>query len=241
MGFDVAGKTGTAQVISNQGKAAARRNDQRPARQRLVRVLRAARQPGDRRRRVPRARRPRLERRADCASPDRHVLRQEGRAAAAAAADARHRLFPTAQANAGASWTNELVFERRLYYHIDWALLIAILALCAIGVVMIYSTTSDPTRAASHMTCHADLRDRARPRRDARDADPRLPDVHRQIASHLHRPPGPARLRAVLRHRADGRAALDRAGALQPPAVGIRQGRRRPGARQVLRREPRHA
>ncbi len=43
------------------------------------------------------------------------------------------------------------MFERRLYYHIDWALLIAVVALCALGVVMIYSTTSDPTRAASHM------------------------------------------------------------------------------------------
>jgi rod shape determining protein RodA len=43
------------------------------------------------------------------------------------------------------------VFERRLYYHIDWALLAAILALCGIGVAMIYSTTSDPTRATSHM------------------------------------------------------------------------------------------
>src|SRR5262249_44736352 len=37
------------------------------------------------------------------------------------------------------------MFERRLYYHIDWALLIAVLALCTLGVVMIYSTTSDPT------------------------------------------------------------------------------------------------
>jgi rod shape determining protein RodA len=43
------------------------------------------------------------------------------------------------------------VFERRLYYHIDWALLIAVLALCALGVVMIYSTTSDPTRGISRM------------------------------------------------------------------------------------------
>jgi len=43
------------------------------------------------------------------------------------------------------------MFERRLYYHIDWALLLAILALCGLGVAMIYSTTSDPTRAASHM------------------------------------------------------------------------------------------
>ena len=33
------------------------------------------------------------------------------------------------------------MFERRLYYHIDWALVIAVVALCALGVVMIYSTT----------------------------------------------------------------------------------------------------
>jgi rod shape determining protein RodA len=43
------------------------------------------------------------------------------------------------------------MFERRLYHHIDWALLAAVLALCAMGVVMIYSTTADPTRAASHL------------------------------------------------------------------------------------------
>jgi len=45
------------------------------------------------------------------------------------------------------------VFERKLYHHIDWALVIAILALCSLGLMMIYSTTSDPTsaRAASRM------------------------------------------------------------------------------------------
>src|SRR5437667_10198269 len=42
------------------------------------------------------------------------------------------------------------MFERRLYYHIDWALVAAILLLCAIGVAMIYSTTYDPARP-SHM------------------------------------------------------------------------------------------
>ena len=57
-GHDVSGKTGTAQVISNAGRQAAARR-QGPARQRLVRVLRAAGQPEDRRRRVPRARHPR--------------------------------------------------------------------------------------------------------------------------------------------------------------------------------------
>ena len=37
------------------------------------------------------------------------------------------------------------MLERRLYRHIDWLLLLAILLLCAIGVTMIYSTTYDPT------------------------------------------------------------------------------------------------
>jgi rod shape determining protein RodA len=33
------------------------------------------------------------------------------------------------------------MFEKRLYYHIDWAMLAAILALCTIGVIQIYSAT----------------------------------------------------------------------------------------------------
>jgi rod shape determining protein RodA len=43
------------------------------------------------------------------------------------------------------------LFERRLYYHIDWALLSAVFALCALGVVMIYSTSADPTRVTSKL------------------------------------------------------------------------------------------
>jgi rod shape determining protein RodA len=43
------------------------------------------------------------------------------------------------------------MFERRLYYHIDWALVIALIALCALGVTMIYSTTADPTRGISRL------------------------------------------------------------------------------------------
>src|SRR5215467_15322146 len=38
------------------------------------------------------------------------------------------------------------MFERRLHHHLDWALVIAILALCALGVAMIYSTTFDPAK-----------------------------------------------------------------------------------------------
>ncbi len=43
------------------------------------------------------------------------------------------------------------MFERRLYHHLDWALLAAIVALCAIGVLMVYSTTVDPTGGTSHL------------------------------------------------------------------------------------------
>jgi rod shape determining protein RodA len=43
------------------------------------------------------------------------------------------------------------MFERRLYHHIDWALVIAMLALCALGLMMIDSTTSDPTHPMSRL------------------------------------------------------------------------------------------
>jgi rod shape determining protein RodA len=38
------------------------------------------------------------------------------------------------------------MLERRLYFHIDWLLIAAVGALCAIGLAMIYSTTGGPTR-----------------------------------------------------------------------------------------------
>src|SRR5262245_26103583 len=41
------------------------------------------------------------------------------------------------------------MFERRLYFHIDWALLTAVLALCAIGLAMIYSATGSAARGGS--------------------------------------------------------------------------------------------
>ena len=39
------------------------------------------------------------------------------------------------------------MFERRLYHHIDWVLIVAVLAICAAGLSMIYSTTG----GASHI------------------------------------------------------------------------------------------
>ena len=41
------------------------------------------------------------------------------------------------------------MFERRLYYHIDWAMVGALLALCLIGLAQIYSATYTPERGAS--------------------------------------------------------------------------------------------
>ena len=38
------------------------------------------------------------------------------------------------------------MFERRLYFHIDWAMTAAVLALCLIGLAQIYSATGGPTR-----------------------------------------------------------------------------------------------
>ncbi len=38
------------------------------------------------------------------------------------------------------------MFERRLFHHIDWALAAAILTLCLIGLLQIYSATGGPTR-----------------------------------------------------------------------------------------------
>ena len=42
------------------------------------------------------------------------------------------------------------MFERRLYFHIDWALLTAVLVLAGIGVAMIYSTTYVVVEGGGH-------------------------------------------------------------------------------------------
>src|SRR5688572_28827479 len=38
------------------------------------------------------------------------------------------------------------MLERRLFYHVDWAMLVAVLALCMIGIVQIYSATGGSSR-----------------------------------------------------------------------------------------------
>ncbi len=127
----------------------------RSARSRLVRIFRSARQSGNRRRDLRRAQRARLDIGAHREIRDGDLLQQEGRQAAAEAldADARCRIRnPTSrrrlsrgaesQPRSGAprpAGTDML--ERRLYLHLDWLLLGAIMCLTFIGVAMIYSTT----------------------------------------------------------------------------------------------------
>lgn len=41
------------------------------------------------------------------------------------------------------------MLERRLYLHVDWLLIGAVYLLCAIGVVLIYAASNDPTRATA--------------------------------------------------------------------------------------------
>jgi rod shape determining protein RodA len=41
------------------------------------------------------------------------------------------------------------MLERRLYFHIDWLMVAAMLLLCCISVAMVYSTTWDPARNAA--------------------------------------------------------------------------------------------
>jgi rod shape determining protein RodA len=41
------------------------------------------------------------------------------------------------------------MFERRLYFHVDWAMIAAVVALCLIGLAQIYSTTTVPEEGTS--------------------------------------------------------------------------------------------
>ncbi|NDH64652.1 MAG: rod shape-determining protein RodA [Alphaproteobacteria bacterium] len=38
------------------------------------------------------------------------------------------------------------MFERRLYHHVDWVLIVAVLAICTVGLAMVYSTTGGASR-----------------------------------------------------------------------------------------------
>ena len=132
-GHDVCGKTGTAQVISNAGRSPPAQDD-KDLRDNGWFVFFAPRD------------NPQIagvvflehgihgaERGVGGASHPRHVLREAGRQAAAAGADARAaatRLQGSVRARGAPVRRRTLtaMFERRLYFHIDWLLLGAVLA-----------------------------------------------------------------------------------------------------------------
>jgi len=50
------------------------------------------------------------------------------------------------------------MFERRLYYHVDWALIAAVLALCIIGVIQITGLTENDSRESEHRVLRTAVR-----------------------------------------------------------------------------------
>ena len=133
------------------------------------------------------------------------------------------------------------MFERRLYYHIDWALVSAILALCAIGVAMIYSTTADPTRGGNPNLYRTQLYAIV----IGLGAMMFMLTIdYRAFTDKSH-----LIYIALLRRSSTCCSSVPQMGArrwiaigcLQSAAIGVCEGRRGPRARQVFRRESRHA
>ena len=246
-GKDVCGKTGTAQVISLQGRMAAGANSTTNLRDHGWFTFFAPRD------------NPEIAgvvflehgiHSANAASVAKHILadllREEGRQAAAAAADARrdaarHERSRSRSRRGRRGRSVAAMFERRLYFHVDWLLLGAILVLSGIGVAMIYSTTYITTadrRPRRPAGLDPALRARPRPDRAARLPRDRLPHARRALAVHLRRAARAAHLRAREGADADGRPALDPDRAVPPAALGVRPHRRGAAAGDVLRREP---
>ena len=213
-GRDVAGKTGTAQVISNQGKERARGATDKDLRDHGWFVFLAPqRQPRDRRRRLRRARRARLPGRADRQARHRDLLRAEGRPAAAGAERCRRPPTPapapvpaaplrTAASTAGPSadvrapplLPHRLAADRR-------------------GARALRDRPGDDLQRHRRRRPHlldADLRARPRRRRDGRVPGHRLPLARRQVAPDLPGDGAGAGRRAVLRRGARRLAPLDR-------------------------------
>ena len=198
-------------MISNTGRRRARAaRRQGPARQRLVRVLRAARQPADGRRGVPRARRftARTRRRSRTTSSTRSSPRRKGGRCRRPPTPKTLRLDykdPYAKKSAaapvgGQTGSSDSVRATALPSHRLGAGHRHSRAVRARrGDDQQHDRRSD-ARHVAHVH-HAALRHRARPGRDGLHADARLPHLHRQVAPHLHRPVRAAALRPVLRRR----------------------------------------
>jgi rod shape determining protein RodA len=86
------------------------------------------------------------------------------------------------------------MFERRLYYHIDWAMLAGMLALCAIGLAQIFSATGGFTASTTRRSTGSSSAGR-----DGVCLSDRLPVAGGQVALDLPRACSCCSLRAVLR------------------------------------------
>ena len=134
------------------------------------------------------------------------------------------------------------MFERRLFFHVDWLLLGAVLLLAAIGVAMIYSTTYVRLPDGSG---HAGREFWTQLYALAIGGIALLVCLtidYRFLAEHsLFLYAGLLGLLLfvlVAGDSADGRAALDRARPVQVPAVRVRAHDAGADSRDVLRREP---
>ena len=145
-GRDVAGKTGTAQVISLQGKERARGKTDQDLRDHGWFVFFAPRD------------NPEIAGvvfaehsehgyfgRERCQAHHRDVFRA-ARRLAVTGGDAVRGAGTATRRGSDDGRGRTLMFERRLYHHIDWILIVAVIAICAIGLAMIYSTTGGAGR-----------------------------------------------------------------------------------------------
>ena len=129
--------------------------------------------------------------------------------------------------------------ERRLFFHLDWLLLAAVLAICAMGITMIYSATQStaPRLYVSQLYALALglIALLVALSIDYRTLADQSHFIYVAIVGLLVY----VLLFGVVRGGARRWIPL---GALQPAALRVRQARRRARARQVLRRKPaRHA
>ena len=106
------------------------------------------------------------------------------------------------------------MLERRLYYHVDWAMLAALLALCAIGLAQIYSATAGRRDFNTQMYASSRL--------VALVSLTSITDARGQVALHLFRDSCLSSTCSVWVVRGGSRT-LDRLGR-STPAVRIRQG-----------------
>ena len=149
-GRDVAGKTGTAQVISLQGRERARGKTDQDLRDHGWFVFMA---PKDNPELAGVVFAEHAEHGYFGATVAKHIIetyfaQRDGLPLPALPVPPPAPVTPPVRRgrDRGSGGRHALMFERRLYYHIDWLLIGAVLAICAIGLAMIYSTTGGAGR-----------------------------------------------------------------------------------------------